>query len=166
MASDGNDSSPNARRITSDDIRFNEVTNWPKTCKLDDIDQARIVLKLQRCRNSIVPIQVGNPMTRPRAVSAKSCRLPGSGTSGSASCVRSAAFSRIEIDYPRIPAPPAWESPNQEEATGPPVAEASPVKSLGGIPAHPKSVEAWAVLARIGWHMAGTRPSSQKNAPK
>ena len=40
-------------------------------------------------------------------------------------------------DYPRIPAPLAWVSPNQEEKTSPLVAEASPAKSSGGILAHP-----------------------------
>ena len=73
---------------------------------------------------------------------------------------------RRRRDYPRIPPPPAWESPNQEKATGPPVAEASPAKSLGGIPAHSKPVQAWTGPAGIGRLKTGTRPSSQKNAPK
>ena len=45
-------------------------------------------------------------------------------------------------------------------------AEASPAKSLGGILAHPKPVQVWAGLVRISRYRAGTRPSSQKNAPK
>ena len=36
-ASDGNTSFPNASLITSDDIRFNDVTNCPRTCRLDVI---------------------------------------------------------------------------------------------------------------------------------
>ena len=60
-------------------------------------------------------------------------------------------------DYPRIPAPPAWESPNQAKTSGSPGAEASPAKILGGIPAHPKPVEAWAGPARIGRHIRRER---------
>ena len=60
-------------------------------------------------------------------------------------------------DYPRIPAPPAWESTNQEELTGPAVAEASPAKLLGGILGHLNPVQTSEGPACIGRHTSGMR---------
>ena len=76
------------------------------------------------------PLRVADHLAaEPAEVQAGSCwqRSPGS------RCCRRG-------DYLRIMASPAWESPTQEEATAPPVTEASPAKSLGCIPTHPKLV--------------------------
>ena len=64
-------------------------------------------------------------------------------------------------NYPRVPAPPAWVSPNQEETTGPPDTE-----SFTDILAHLKTIQTSEGPARIGRHTSGMRPSSQETAPK
>ena len=88
-STEGNCSCPNARRITSDDIRLSNVTNWPNTCRLDMISPALCcnwrAVDTASLR-SIVAIQcAGGRPKRPANSGAR--HTPRSADEGAASCV-------------------------------------------------------------------------------
>ena len=67
--SDGNSPLPNASRITSDDIRFNDVTNCPNTCRFDVMRPAscwscRAVVTVSGLASTVVPPRA--PQRTPR----------------------------------------------------------------------------------------------------